>query len=108
MPLVNGGGQPLVFTPGQGPSGFSSTANFDQNKTTFAGMSQAQVQTYFTQLQTAYINLTMGKNPVTVSYEGKSVTYTQADATRLKNLLDEAMMILGYGRQRRALRPLFR
>lgn len=81
---------------------------FDQNRTAFAGMSTDQVRSYFTMLQKAYLDLSLGNKPVTVAYEGKSVTYTQADAGRIKALMDEAAMILGYGRQRRALRPIFR
>lgn len=99
--------KPPFFAPCP-PCNTEPNVSFDQNKTIFAGMTTAQVQSYFTQLQQAYINLSMGRNEITVSYEGKSVTYTQADAARLKSLLDEAMMILGFGRQRRAMRPVFR
>jgi hypothetical protein len=81
---------------------------FDPNKTTFAGMTKDQVRTWYTAAQAAYLQLATGRREVTVSYEGKSVTYTGADAKLLKGLIDEAQMILGYGRQRRALRPYFR
>lgn len=80
----------------------------DVNKTTFAGMSIAEIRTWYTAAQRSYLDLVSGGKPVTVSYEGKSVTYTAADANRLKSLIDEAQAILGYGRQRRALTPIFR
>jgi hypothetical protein len=100
MPLVGGNfGIPI---------GGGSTSTAQINKTSFAGMTLAQVQSYYTLLQTAYLDLTLGNKPITVSYEGKSVTYTVADANRLKELRDEAAQLLGYGRQRRALRPYFR
>lgn len=81
---------------------------FDQNKTIFAGMTIQAVQSWYALAQTQYLSLIQGNKPVTVSYEGKSVTYTPADANRLKAAIDEAQMILGFGRQRRALRPVFR
>lgn len=107
MPVYN----PALYNPNYpfGPiTQVDTNPGFDQNRTTFAGLTRDQVQAYYTQLQTAYITLTMGNKPVTVSYEGKSVTYSPVDAPRLKNLLDEAAQILGYGRQRRALSPVFR
>lgn len=96
---------PYLFQPGYigGPSGSDLI-----NRSTFAGMSISQVQVWYASAQAAYLQLSIGGKPVTVSYEGKSVTYTAIDASRLKNLIDEAQQILGYGRQRRALRPIFR
>jgi len=100
----------LVVGTNSSPLGTSSSCDpvFDINKTTFAGMTLDQVRTYYTQLQTAYLQLTSGGRPVVVSYEGKSVTYTPADASLLKNVMQEAAQLLGYGRQRRAMRPIFR
>lgn len=91
-----------LFPPLQG------NAWFDQNKTIFAGMTLAAVQSWYTLAQAQYLELIAGGKPVTVSYEGKSVTYTPADAGRFRAAIDEAAMILGFGRQRRALRPIFR
>lgn len=102
--LVQGFNNTVIVQGG----GSCAAPAFDQNKTSFAGMTLAQVQSYFTQLQKAYLDLSLGNKVVTVSYEGKSVTYTQADAGRLMNLRDEAAQILGFGRQRRALRPIYR
>lgn len=96
---------PYLYMPGF--QNFGPGNNFI-NRTIFAGMTTAQVQGWYTIAQTAYLQLTTGGKPVTVSYEGKSVTYVAAEAGRLKNLIDEAQQILGFGRQRRALRPIFR
>lgn len=79
-----------------------------QDRTIFAGMSIPQVQAWYTIAQAQYLALIAGGKPVTVSYEGKSVTYTPADVARFRATLDEAQKILGFGRQRRALRPIFR
>jgi hypothetical protein len=81
---------------------------FDQSKTVFAGMPASQVRAWYTSAQQAYLQLGLGRREVVVSYEGKSVTYTAADAQLLRSLIDEAQTILGYGRQRRAIRPYFR
>lgn len=107
MPLVQGPNS-IIIIQQAGLGSSCATPAFDQNKTSFAGMTLDQVRSYFTQLQKAYLDLSLGNKVVTVSYEGKSVTYTQADAGRLMNLRDEAAQILGYGRQRRALRPIYR
>ena len=98
---------PLLIPGSQFPGSNGLPSNYI-NRTTFAGMTIAQVQVAFTQLQAGYIALVQGGKPVTVSYEGKSVTYTPADAVAMKNLMDEAARILGFGRQRRALTPVFR
>lgn len=96
---------PFLYAPG-----YVGNANkpLNPNRTTFAGMTTAQIAVWYSTAQAAYLAMASGGKPVTVSYEGKSVTYQPIDAPRLKNLLDEAAQILGYGRQRRAMRPIFR
>jgi hypothetical protein len=81
---------------------------FKQSNSVLAGLSREQLQAYFQQAQQAYISLLTGSKPVTVSYEGKSVTYTQANKADLKELLTELGQALGQARPLRAIRPYFR
>ena len=81
---------------------------FNLNSSMLAGTTVLQRQAWLAQAQTAYADLMMGGKPVSVSYEGKSVTYSAADASRLSNWIDLLLMSLGQGQRRRAIRPYFR
>ena len=81
---------------------------FDLNSSMLAGTTVVQRMAWLAQAQTAYADLMMGGKPVSVSYEGKSVTYAASDASRLSNWIDLLLMSLGRGQKRRAMRPIFR
>ena len=83
-------------------------ARFDINNTILAGIPLGTIQTYLTQAQAAYAQLITGQRPVTVSYEGKSVTYNMASVQNLEAWIELLQRALGYNRGRRALRPYFR
>jgi hypothetical protein len=81
---------------------------FNPNSTILAGVSQATLQQWLTDAQTAYSQLVTGGRPVTVSYDGKSVSYTAADVTKLESWIVSLQKQLGVNIGRRALRPYFR
>lgn len=81
---------------------------FDLNRSMLSGTSVTQRQAWLAQAQGAYADLMMGGKPVSVSYEGKSVTYAASDASRLATWIDLLLMSLGQGQRRRAMRPYFR
>ena len=82
--------------------------NFDLNTSMLAGTTVQQRAAWLAQAQAAYADLMMGGKPVSVSYEGKSVTFAASDASRLSNWIDLLLMSLGRGQRRRAIRPMFR
>lgn len=77
----------------------------------FTGMAPAALQAALTSAQTALIALTTGQQVATASYasgEGnRSVTYTRADADKLRGLIQDLQAALGI-RTRRALAVSFR
>ena len=81
---------------------------FDPNKTILAGVPAATLQQWLSIAQNAYADLMTGGKPVTVSYDGKSVTYKPADAISLADWIVTLQRQLGMNRGRRALRPYFR
>jgi hypothetical protein len=82
---------------------------FDPNATELAGVPQETLRLYLAQAQIAYNNLMIGGQPVSVSYEGKSVTYRVADAGGLAQYIMYLQRMLGNcSARRRALRPFFR
>ena len=81
---------------------------FDRNQTMLAGVPKATLQQWLSDAQAAYAALVTGGKPVTVSYEGKSVTYTAAEKGALQEWIELLQRQLGINRGRRALRPYFR
>lgn len=82
--------------------------NFDLNGTILAGTTTEQRRSWLIDAQAKYALLMTGGQPVSVGYDGKSVTYTAADATKLENWINTLLMSLGMARTRRAIRPYFR
>jgi len=80
---------------------------FDINCTILAGVPASTLQKWLADAQNGYANLMTGGGIVTVSYDGKSVTYRVADATYLMNWIRMLQRALGLGCPRRALRPIF-
>jgi hypothetical protein len=78
---------------------------YDPSTSLFAGADPATLQALLSQAQQAYAQLIMGGKPVTVSYESKSVTYTQAEVANLSALIMQLQAQLGLTCGRRALRP---
>jgi hypothetical protein len=81
---------------------------FDPNGTILAGLPAVTLQQWLTVAQTAYMQLATGGKPVTVSYDGKSVTYTAAEGAALQSFIGLLQRQLGINRGRRAIRPYFR
>jgi hypothetical protein len=81
---------------------------FDPNSTILAGQSPATLLLWLSQAQTAYATLVTGGKPVSVGYDGKTVTYTAAESAALAQWIGLLRRQLGIGRGRRALRPYFR
>lgn len=81
---------------------------FNQNNTILSGLSRASLQQMLTDAQSAYALLLTGGKPVSVSYDGKAVTYTAANQADLVQWIGLIQRSLGVNRGRRALRPYFR
>jgi hypothetical protein len=81
---------------------------WNPNNSIFAGVASATLQMWLTSAQQAYVDLMMGGKPVTVSYDGKSVTYTAADKASLEAFITVLQRQLGIGGPRRAIVPYFR
>jgi hypothetical protein len=81
---------------------------FNPNATILAGLPKATLQQWLTTAQTAYMQLSIGGKPVSVSYDGKAVQYTPADKTQLMAWIGLLQRQLGQNHGRRALRPYFR
>ena len=82
---------------------------FNPNGTVLAGISQATLQGYLTAAQAAYNLLMIGGQPISVSYEGKSVTYLPGQEARLAEYINMLQRQLGNcSAGRRALRPYYR
>lgn len=81
---------------------------FDPRQSVFYGMTTSELQAALTSAQQAYIALSTGGKPVSVSYTqgdgAKSVTYSQADLMRLTAMIGELKEMLGIVRHSR--RPL--
>lgn len=76
--------------------------------TVLTGVPQATLQVWLTQAQTALASLNSGSQPVSASYDGKSVTYMQADRGALVAWIYQLQRALGITRPRRAIVPYFR
>ena len=81
---------------------------FDPNQTILAGVAKATLQQWLSDAQNAYQQLVMGAKVVSASYDGKSVTYAQADRAALESWIATLQRQLGINRGRRAIRPYFR
>jgi transposase-like protein len=81
---------------------------FNPRQTILAGVSQATLQQWLTQAQQAYADLVSGAKVVSVGYDGKTATYTQAQRADLEAWIELLQRQLGRGGRRRALRPYFR
>lgn len=81
---------------------------FNQNNSVLVGIPRATLQQYLVNAQIAYNALMTGGKAVSVAYEGKSVTYTQAQKADLLEYIEMLNAALGNSRPRRALRPVFR
>ncbi len=67
----------------------------------------ATLQARLTEAETALHKLVMGSKEVTVSYDGKSVTFAQTDESRLRSYIAELNSKLGTGGRRKSLSPVF-
>jgi hypothetical protein len=81
---------------------------FDPNKTILAGIPRATLQQYLADAQAAYASLMAGGRPVSVGYEGKTVTYSAANRGDLENWIGLLQRQLGMNCGRRAIRPYYR
>jgi hypothetical protein len=82
---------------------------FNPAGTILWGQSQATLQLWLSQAQVAYNSLIAGGQPVSVSYEGKSVTYRVGQEAELANYINLLQRQLGNcAAGRRALRPYYR
>jgi hypothetical protein len=81
---------------------------FNPNNTILSGQPRATLQLWLTEAQAAYASLVTGGRPVSVSYDGKAVTYTAANQLDLVQWIGLLQRQLGVNRGRRALTPYFR
>ncbi len=86
---------------------------YNPNRSIFAGMTTAQLQTALANAQQAYLDLSTGAKVVTASYTqgdgAKSVTYTQAQLPVLTALIQQLQRQLGLvNGVRRPVRFVFR
>lgn len=80
---------------------------YNPNNSILAGVSRDTLTLWLTQAQQAMADLMMGAKVVTVSYEGKNVSYTPADSAKLTEWIAMLQAQLSGKRTRRALRPYF-
>jgi len=66
-----------------------------------------ELAVYLADAELALHKLLVGAKEVSVGYEGKTVTYTQASAPSLRAYIQELKNHLGTGTPRRPLRPFF-
>lgn len=76
--------------------------------TVLTGVDPATLQLWLSDAQAALQGLMTGRREVTVAYDGKSVTYSNASKGDLIMWIGQLQRALGVGRPRRALRPYFR
>jgi gpW len=81
---------------------------FNQNKSILSGVPSSTLQQWLTEAQNAYKELVLGRRAVTVSYDGKSTTFTAGNKADLQEWIDLLQRALGINKGRRALRPYFR
>ena len=81
---------------------------FDPTNTLLVGVSVPTLQQWLADAQTAMAALMTGRREATVSYDGKSVTYSSASKGDLAMWIMQLRRQLGIGGRRRALRMYFR
>lgn len=81
---------------------------FNQNDTIVSGQSRAVLLQWLNDAQAAMAALMTGRREVSVSYDGKTVTYSNANRADLQAWIGLLQRQLGLNRGRRALRPYFR
>jgi hypothetical protein len=81
---------------------------FDQNKSILSGIPSSTLLQWLTEAQNAYRELVTGRRPVTVSYDGKSTTFSVSQKADLQEWIDLLQRALGVNKGRRPLRPYFR
>ncbi len=81
---------------------------FDPSQTSLAGVPTATLQQWLSDAQATLHALNLGQRIVTGTYDGKSVTYTEADRAFLEAWIYLLQRQLGLVRPRRALTPYFR
>jgi hypothetical protein len=80
----------------------------DTTTTILAGVDPATLQQWLSDAQGALQGLMTGRREVSIAYDGKSVTYSNASKGDLIMWIKSLQMQLGIGGRRRALRPIFR
>lgn len=80
---------------------------FDPSQTVLAGVPRVTLQANLAAAQSAYNQIMLGAKEVSVSYEGKSVTYTASDPEKLEDYIALLQRQLGINRGRQALTPIF-
>lgn len=82
---------------------------FDPSKSVLAGVPPATLQQWLADAQAAYAALMTGRREISVGYDGKSVTYNQAELAQLQAWIQMLMGALGMVcRPRRPIVPIFR
>jgi gpW len=81
---------------------------FNLNKSILSGIPSSTLLQWLTEAQNAYKELILGRRAVTVSYDGKSTTFTAGNKSDLQEWIDLLQRALGINKGRRALRPYFR
>jgi gpW len=81
---------------------------FDPTQTVLAGVPAGTMVQWLSAAQTALNLLYTGAKTVTAAYDGKSVTYTEAEVGKLEAWIGLLQRQLGINRGRRALTPVFR
>jgi hypothetical protein len=82
---------------------------FDQSQSILAGVPPATLQQWLTDAQAAYAALMTGRREISVGYDGKNVTYSQAEIGQLQAWIQMLMGALGIVcRPRRPMVPFFR
>jgi len=82
-------------------------SGFDPNNTVLTGVDPTVLTQWLNAAQNALQQLMTGGRPISVSYDGKSVTYTEADKAALMDWVYLLQMQLGMVRGRRAMTPFW-
>jgi hypothetical protein len=81
---------------------------FDPSRTMLAGIPRPTLVQWLSDAQSAYALLMTGGKPVSISYEGKAVSYTPAQGQNLQNWIVLLQSQISGRRERRPLIPYFR
>lgn len=80
----------------------------DTSTTVLSGIDPTTLQQWLADAQSALQALMTGRREITIAYDGKSVTYSNASKGDLIMWIQSLQRQLGIGGRRRALRPYFR